>query len=198
MQILKKISFLNKKEAEIKVKAPEYPVNVKKDEPTNTTPTWLTHAKRYIGTKEIKGQINNVVIVNWWEKIKLSIRDDETPWCAAFVGAMLEECGIKSTRSAAARSYLKWGTEITKPTTGCVVVFWRGSPTGWSGHVGFLVGQDKMGNLMILGGNQSDEVNIKPFSKKRVLSYRVPNGYVVPNTQLALVSSDGKLSENEA
>ena len=37
------------------------------------------------------------------------------------------------------------------------------------GHVGFVVGEDKVGNLMILGGNQSDSVSITPISKSRLL-----------------------------
>ena len=50
-------------------------------------------------------------------------------------------------------------TKLNNPAYGCIVVFSRAG----GGHVGFLVGKDKQGNLMILGGNQSNAVNIKPF-----------------------------------
>jgi hypothetical protein len=48
---------------------------------------------------EIKGPRHNPLILQFWKGIKRGgIKDDETPWCAAFVGAMLERAGIKSTR----------------------------------------------------------------------------------------------------
>lgn len=159
---------------------------------------WIAAARRYVGTKEVPGSGNNPIIVRWWQAIRSSIRDDLTPWCAGFVGGVLEEAGIVSSRSAAARSYLKWGTALSKPAYGCVVVFWRGSPSGWSGHVGFVVGKDQRGNLMVLGGNQGDMVSIKPFGAERVLGYRWPAGAAAPNYTLPLLNSDGRLSQNEA
>lgn len=162
-------------------------------------PRWLAVARKYIGQKEIPGKANNPLIIQWWEAIKAPFRDDLTPWCAGFVGGVLEECGIKSTRSAAARSYLKHGVKLDKPAVGCIVVFWRGSPKGFSGHVGFVVGMDRKANLMVLGGNQGDEVNIKPFSKQRVLGYRWPGIYPLEERfNLPLLHSNGRPSTNEA
>jgi hypothetical protein len=52
---------------------------------------------------------------------------------------------------------------------------------------------------MILGGNQSDEVSIIPFSESRVLGYRWPVGYPLPDRKaLPLLRSDGRVSTNEA
>ncbi|MFG1246811.1 NlpC/P60 family protein [Xanthobacter flavus] len=159
---------------------------------------WIAHARTFLGLREVPGARHNATILGWWQKIFADFRDDETPWCAAFVGGVLEEVGIKSTRSAAARSYLKWGQPLNRPVPGCVVVFWRGSPSGWSGHVGFVVGKDADGNLMVLGGNQGDAVNIKPFGRDRVLGYRWPDDLPLPGGDLPLLRSDGRLSTNEA
>jgi uncharacterized protein (TIGR02594 family) len=161
---------------------------------------WIKLACSYTGTREIPGKKHNHKILDWWRKINLPFVDDETPWCAVFVGGVLEECGIQSTRNAAARSYTKWGVKIPYPALGCVVVFWRGTPTGWSGHVGFLVGVDRYGNLMVLGGNQKDMVCISPFDKKRVLSYHWPRTHEVPmnGTRLPVITSNGIRSTNEA
>jgi uncharacterized protein (TIGR02594 family) len=160
---------------------------------------WIDVARGYLGSREIKGAKHNPHIVRWWQAIKSTIRDDEQPWCAAFVGGVLEECGIKSSRSAAARSYVKWGDALSTPAVGCIVVFWRGSPKSWSGHVGFVVGKDSAGNLMVLGGNQADAVNIKPFAVGRVLSYRWPKDEPKPTTSdLPVIHSNGKVSINEA
>jgi uncharacterized protein (TIGR02594 family) len=160
---------------------------------------WMAEARKHIGLREIKGPRHNPIIVGWWESIKSHFRNDETPWCAAFVGGVLEDVGIRSTRSAAARSYLKHGVELSQPAYGCIVVFWRGSRNGWAGHVGFVVGRDRFGNLMVLGGNQGDAVNIKPFSVDRVLGYRWPSIWpTAKRFKLPLLESNGQVSTNEA
>jgi len=159
---------------------------------------WLAVARRYIGQREIPGKQNNPLIVRMWERIKQSFRDDETPWCAAFVGSILELCDIQSTRSAAARSYQSWGVEIDKPIPGCIVVFWRGNPNGYNGHVGFVTGVTRDGNLIVLGGNQGDAINEKAFSRDRVVSYRWPLGVPVPSEALKPGWKKVELSTNEA
>lgn len=158
-------------------------------------PRWLTLARAYIGTREIKGPRHEPQILNWWATIKAPwFKDDETPWCAAYVGGVLEEAGIRSSRNAAARSYLKWGERLTKPALGAVVVFSRGG----GGHVGFVVGRDTRGRLMVLGGNQGDAVNIKPFNEDRILGYRWPAGVAKPSTyKLPVLEANGAPSTNE-
>jgi hypothetical protein len=51
---------------------------------------------------------------------------------------------------------------------------------------------------MVLGGNQSDAVNIKPFDTSRIVGYRWPAGVAVGGDVLDTVESDGKTSQNEA
>lgn len=159
-----------------------------------TEPAWLIEARKHIGLKEIKGSAHNGTIVQFWKAIKRGgIKDDETPWCAAFVGAMLETVGVISTRFESAKSYEKWGVKLDAPAVGCVVVFTRDG----GGHVGFVVGQDKAGNLLVLGGNQGDAVNIKTFPRSRATSYRWPAGLPLPATNLPLLAS-AEVSKNEA
>jgi len=167
-------------------------------------PVWLKLAMTHLGLREYKGTRHNDQIVKWWGLIRTAFRTDETPWCAGFVGGNFEECGIVSTRSAAARSYnwQAWGTVITEPCVGCVVVFWRGKRKGAYGHVGYVVGRDQHGNIMVLGGNQRDMVSVRPFDLKRVLSYHYPKGFALPAkiglSTLPVVNSNGRLSTNEA
>lgn len=137
---------------------------------------WMKEADRWLGLREIPGPQHQPQILGWWEAIKQSYRDDETAWCAAYVGGVLEECGIPSTRSAAARSYEKYGEAITTPTYGAITVFWRGSKSGWQGHVAFLVGVTKSGELLCLGGNQGDAVTVAKFDRTRLLGFRFPRG----------------------
>ena len=158
-------------------------------------PTWIVQAERFIGLKEVSGPENNPEILQWWKDIKRGgIQQDSVPWCAAFVGAMLERSGIKSTRFEGAKSYLDFGLELTAPIYGCIVVFLRSG----GGHVGFVVGEDDKGRLMVLGGNQSDAVNVAPFDRARVAGYRWPDGVTVHSDPLPVVSSEAESSTNEA
>lgn len=143
---------------------------------------WLEVASLHLnaGVFEYKGEKHNSKIVAFFKKVGSRIRNDETHWCAAFVGSIFEDCYIKSTRKLSARSYCQWGQKLDGPAVGAVVVFWRGSKLGWSGHVGFVKGKDSKGRLMVLGGNQGNAVNVKSFSTKRVLSYRWPLGVYKP------------------
>lgn len=155
---------------------------------------WLEEAQKFIGLRETVGSASNPVIVQFWKDIKRGgIKDDATPWCAAFVGAMLERAGIRSSRFESAKSYLEWGELLKEPTPGCVVVFSRDG----GGHVGFVVGQDKAGNLLVLGGNQGDAVNVKAFQRSRVTGYRWPAGVACSYDPLPVMGA-AELSKVEA
>ena len=157
-------------------------------------PTWLVEARKHIGLKEIKGKVHAPEIIQFWKDIKRGgIKDDETPWCAAFVGAMLERVGVKSTRFESAKSYLDWGQLLALPVVGCIVIFTREG----GGHVGFVVGRDTKGNLLVLGGNQGDEVNIRSFPVSRVTGYRWPIDRPIPKEPLPTLSA-AQLSKTEA
>lgn len=153
---------------------------------------WVATARKYIGQAEVHGPKHNPLILEMWRDIKRSgIKDDETPWCAAFVGSVLEQSGIRSTRFESARSYLEWGFELEKAAYGCIAVLTRDG----GGHVGFVVGQSDVGDLMILGGNQSDAVNIKAFSPHRVTSYRWPHGQSCVPQSLPVLTAEHSTSE---
>jgi len=156
---------------------------------------WMDVARKYLGQREIKGNKHNPLILQWWTYIRAPFTDDETPWCAGFLGGVLEECGIKSTRSAAAQSYLKWGQPLSAPAEGCIVVFWRGSPDSKSGHVGFVTGKNHKGDLLVLGGNQGDAVTIKSFPRWRVKGYRWPSGYQIPKADLEVAEAPQTIGE---
>lgn len=156
-------------------------------------------ARSYIGVHEIKGPKHDPNILRWWKLSHEPYTDDETPWCSGFVCGVLEESNIVSARTGWARGNLKWGLKLSGPAYGSIAVLERG-PT--SGHVGFVVGRDKFGNIMLLGGNQSDAVNVKAFDPSRVLSYRWPSELALPKFigkgLLPVLKADGKLSTNEA
>jgi len=126
------------------------------------------------GLRELRGPENNPSVVQFFADVGHGwVKDDETAWCAAFVGAMLERAGLRSTRALNARSYLEWGQEISleDAKVGDVLVFWRNSPDDWRGHVGFFVNRAGT-HLEVLGGNQSDAVTVQRYPVSRLLSVR--------------------------
>lgn len=149
--------------------------------------SWVKTARSYIGQTEIKGARHNPLIVEMWKtgfnatnqthRLKEQVwQNDETPWCGAFVAYVMAKTGLSHHIPKSfplARSWGKAGTKLNNPAYGCVVVFSRNG----GGHVGFVVGRDKAGNLMVLGGNQADGVNIKPFAVSRVRAYRWCGSY---------------------
>ena len=161
-----------------------------------TKPAWMIEAEKYIGVKEIPGIKHEPKILAWWRAIRMGgIKDDETPYCAAFVGAMLEAAGHTSTRSGWAKSYLDWGLRIDKPVLGAIAVLSR---SGGGGHVGFVVGLDTAGRVLLLGANQSNMVSIAPFVMSRVISWRYPIAASVPMFALSEAVNTEKSSTNEA
>jgi uncharacterized protein (TIGR02594 family) len=159
-------------------------------------PPWLKAGRGYVGTKEIVGPKHNPAVVDLWKKAQVpGVNDDETPWCAAFVSAVLEESGVRSARTGWARGYLAWGKRVGAAAVGAIVVFERGPNAG---HVGFVVGQDQAGRLLVLGGNQSNAVTIAPFDRGRVLGFRWPEGSEPAGFALPTYRSAGAASRNEA
>lgn len=155
-------------------------------------PQWLAIARPLVGLHEVKGAEHSPEILGMWRAIKRSgIQSDEVPWCSAFVGACLERAGIRSSRFESAASYLKWGVRLDGPAHGCIVVFSRDG----GGHVGFVVGMDTNGNLLVLGGNQGDQVSVKAFPTTRVTGYRWPVDVPIPNWPLQIGSAEASRSE---
>lgn len=158
-------------------------------------PPWIEIAKTQIGTREIPGPKHEPKIVSWWKKIfRGGIKDDETPWCAAFVGAMLESVDVPSSRFESAASYRKWGQPCLRPIYGAIVVMSR--PGG--NHVGFCVGRDNGGNVAVLGGNQNNEVSVALFPISRIDSWRWPNGLPIPEHEPLPLYQSVAFSKSEA
>jgi uncharacterized protein (TIGR02594 family) len=158
-------------------------------------PAWVIEARRHIGVKEIPGPRHHPKILEWWRAIRRGgIKRDEVPWCAAYVGGCLEAVGIISSRFESARSYMTWGVPIPQPVLGCVAVFSRKG----GGHVGFVTGMVDDGRLLILGGNQNDQVSITPFDRGRLVGYRWPQAVPITDRSLPVLASKQRSSTNEA
>jgi uncharacterized protein (TIGR02594 family) len=152
----------------------------------------LEAAGEYLGLQEWPGAKHNPKIVQMFaDSGHAWVQDDETPWCAAFVGSVLGSLGLPHTRSLAARSYADYGSPVEPQgaVPGDVVVLWRNSPQAATGHVGFFVRYE--GDKVILrGGNQGNKVTDAGYPLSRIVAVRRPDGKVAGPTRPALRMGD--------
>ncbi|WP_394749487.1 TIGR02594 family protein [Spongiimicrobium salis] len=125
------------------------------------------------GITEIRGQQDNPEILKYFNVIGFdgSQLKDETAWCSAFMNWVALEAGCQHTGKLNARSWLDVGERVAEPKIGDVAILWRESPQSWKGHVGIFISEDE-NNIHILGGNQSNQVNIRTYPKRRLLEFR--------------------------
>jgi uncharacterized protein (TIGR02594 family) len=140
-------------------------------------PLWLQIARGELGVQEIPGAEHHPRILAYHKATLLCAARDEVPWCSAFACWCLEQAGVQSTRSAAARSWLTWGQTLTEPRLGAIAVIARGQQH-WQGHVGFLLALEKgpagIKSVTLLGGNQGNQVSIAEFEPARLIGLRWP------------------------
>ncbi len=156
---------------------PGQPINVPRlpDDNLGDEFPWFEIAKGEIGVEEIPGSAHNPRIIEYHATTTLRATSDEVAWCSAFVNWSLQQAGYGGTNSAAAKSWLRWreGKAINTPRTGCIVIFDRGTQP-WQGHVAFYVGENGSEHIYVLGGNQSNQVKISSYRKRKIVGYRWP------------------------
>lgn len=147
------------------------------------TPIWLEHAYKDAGLREIRGG-ESPRIIEMFTHTTYHAKEDEVAWCSAGACTWLEECGIPSPHSAAAKSWLSWGVPLNEPREGCICVILQkgkghdsstGSTSGY--HVGLWLGEDKE-KVYLWGANQSDSVKKSGFFLRsyEICGYRWPEG----------------------
>lgn len=170
--------------------------------PMMINPPWYDEATRWLGLKEVPGAAHNPVILDWLAELDAPFRDDETPWCGTAMGAWMAAALPDEPLPAApwgSRNWLGFGRPISTPAIGAILVFWRGSPTGWEGHVAQYVGE-RSDAYLCLGANQSNSVSRTWISKSRLRAggIRWPTTYALPVGGAVMLASGGTVSTNEA
>lgn len=162
--------------------------------------TWMVKARSFLGLKEIGGPTHNKTIMGWAKDLNVDsvYTSDEISWCGLFVGECIAQTFPTEKlpkNPLGARQWLTFGVSA-EPSYGAILVFWRGSKSGWEGHVAFYVGEDK-NYYYVLGGNQSNSVSITKVAKDRLLGARVPvSAHFTPRK--VNMSISGSASTNEA
>jgi uncharacterized protein (TIGR02594 family) len=164
-------------------------------------PRILKEALKHYGVQEAAGDADNRVILQWAAEVGLErvYKADSTAWCGLFVSYVAGEAGWEhAPRGNAlwARNWLAWGNPVEVPMLGDVLIFDRGKGQG---HVGLYVAEDSE-CYHVLGGNQSNAVNIKRIVKDRLLGSRRCRWRISQprNVRRVRLASTGAISTNEA
>jgi uncharacterized protein (TIGR02594 family) len=167
-------------------------------------PSMLAMALTLYGTVEKPGPDSNPSILQWANNIGFTkvYRDDSVPWCGLTVAYVAKQTRWDEGMPAnplSARSWMTWGVKAETPMFGDVLVFWRGSKKGWSGHVGWYIGEDA-NSYCVYGGNQSDKVGFTWISKTRLLGARRCRWKIAQPASVRVIKlkRTGSLSTNEA
>jgi hypothetical protein len=93
--------------------------------------------------------------------------EEGNPWCAGFVSWCFSQSGsmpfnysvgARNIRSQLATKNMTYDDAVqTPPEPGDLVIWWRGSPSGWQGHIGF-VHHLTQGRLYTIEGNRTSHV----------------------------------------
>lgn len=144
--------------------------------------------------------------------------DPVPPWCAAWVADMIlradpdfdfsavespsygqTEKQAGETNRVRAQHYQKIGEAVSKTgdqydaQVGDVVI----KKVGTQFHVGFFAGYDEDGNVLILGGNQADSLNITPYPSDQIVSVRRVDVAAIDKEDVEKISAtinDGKVT----
>lgn len=179
------------------------------------------------GLLEAPGTPNNPTIIAWADEVGKAKGDayakwaadwynkDSIPWCglyAAVIACRSAEGTPAPEKRMPPRNYLsalawadfgepvafkdKNGYALENIITGDIAVFTRSG----GGHVGIILGVSPRGSYVyVLGGNQSDQVNIMKFPVGRLYAVRRVPYTIRPAGAVNLrMTSQGKVSTNEA
>ena len=164
-------------------------------------PKILIEALKEYGTIEVPGVENNPKILRWGSEIGnsagMKYAADSVPWCGLFIAVCSKRAGYTPPSVAVrAASWDSWGKPVNGPAAlGDVLRFQREG----GGHVGLYVGEDETA-FHVLGGNQSDSVNITRILKSRLVTARrspFKNGPPA-NVRQIILSAQGSVSRNES
>jgi len=137
-------------------------------------------AQRFVGVREVAGSQSSPMVLAMLRLDGTWPEDDSVPWCSAFANYVAWLLRLPRSKSLRARSWLRVGRSVEgRPEVGFdVVVLKRGGGDQPGpdvieapGHVGFYAGEEN-GRVLVLGGNQRDEVNITGYGPDRILGIR--------------------------
>lgn len=184
------------------------PARFKFLEEIGVLPKLVAAAIQYLGVKEIPGAANNPVIMDMAKGLgveKIYTSDDKMSWCALFINHLIRVVGkplvdYKGDKYNLLRALylLFWGEEVKLEDLrlGDVVILSREG----GGHVALFIAFTKSGNIILLGGNQGNQVSFGEFDPARIKGIRryYSTGILPESAKKYTVDGTGVISRNES
>lgn len=160
---------------------------------------WMVTAKAELGESEVRGSRANPRILEYFKASRFWGTDDSggaNAWCASFVSWIMKQHGYTPPSNAfRAKAWKDFGRVIEQPIYGAIGIKSRSG----GGHVAFVIGESEDGtHLYMLGGNQSDEVNITRYPRNVWTTFVVPEDYDSSNDSLPIYAGDSVSVGSEA
>jgi len=165
-------------------------------------PNGRTHRKmneKLTGEAEIPGIKANPQIVEYFKASKFWGSDDsggQNAWCGSFVAWVMQQNKMEPVKNAfRAKEWASFGKPLDKPVFGAIGIKSRKG----GGHVAFVVGQSADGNyLYMLGGNQSNSVNVAKYKKELWDDFVVPANFDPSSASLPIYTQKASVAGSEA
>jgi uncharacterized protein (TIGR02594 family) len=128
-----------------------------------------------IGTTEVVGAGSNERILTYAKEVGFDswYHDDDTPWCSLFLNWVAHSAGADRSKDGRAASWSSIGQAVSSPKIGDVVLLTSKAGGTKVTHVGLYTGHSADGKRVhVLGGNQSNMVNIAGFPLNLLVGYR--------------------------
>jgi uncharacterized protein (TIGR02594 family) len=156
----------------------------------DSVPSWLATMREIDGTKWAPGDGPDSTIQSWLRFVGAAypqmapycnsvMSEDYFSWCGLTVGFCMAKAGIApvfgatdTSRFLYATAWLGWGSAVTVPQPGDVLVFNFG---GGDHHVTLFEKDNGNGTWSCHGGNQSHQVTLTNFAKSNLMGIRRPN-----------------------
>lgn len=143
--------------------------------PKEIMPPWMAELHRRMGLNEVR---DNAALTAFLKIGRWLGNPKDLPWC----GDAVESSIAKALPNEAlpenpffAQSWAKFGKEVGQPIVGAIgVIRWSAS----TGHVGIVAGVDGS-TINLLGGNQSNAINVTGFARSKFIAFRWPKTFPV-------------------
>lgn len=142
--------------------------------PAETMPPWMAELHRRMGLHEVR---NKSSLIEFLRIGKYLGDPAKLPWC----GDALESAIVKTLPNEVvpnnpfwAQGWKDWGVACKAVPGAIGVIRWNAN----SGHVGIVASYDRSRNrVLLLGGNQSDSINLTWFGYGNFIAFRWPKTF---------------------
>lgn len=143
--------------------------------PTEDMPPWMAEMHRRMGLHEVR---DSAVLTAFLKIGQFLGNPASLPWCGDAVESVIAKTLPSEPLPANpffAQNWAKFGTDVKVPLVGAIgVIRWSAN----SGHVGIVAGIDGQ-KVHLLGGNQSNAINVSSFDRSKFIAFRWPKTHSV-------------------